>query len=251
MFEITGGSGRHPITMIAISANDLAGSAGFYSRVFGWQTRKLDDNLVAAVAPGGPAVTLRAGTPQGFPGMVPFIAVPDVAKALDRIGPAGGSVERPPWTVPMAGTLARFQDPFGTIYGLSSAVPAGAIPPVPMPFGDNPKPPVNSICSVEMYASDPGQAAGFFGPEFGWGTAETIPGYLGFHPGAGIGGVFQSHTPSLPAVAYIWVDSVETRIEELEKAGGKRSADPMRAPGMGCFGYFTDPSGTAMGMIGP
>jgi hypothetical protein len=41
------------------------------------------------------------------------------------------------------------------------------------------------------------------------------------------------------------------RAPEIEAAGGKRTADPMSAPGMGTFGYFTDPSGTHMGPIGP
>jgi predicted enzyme related to lactoylglutathione lyase len=102
-----------------------------------------------------------------------------------------------------------------------------------------------------MYAADHSVTARFFNGLFEWGTRETMPQYLGFNPGAGISGVFQSHTPSLPAVAYVYVADVAAALEAIEAAGGRRTAAPMSAPGMGTFGYFTDPSGTSMGLIGP
>ena len=70
-------------------------------------------------------------------------------------------------------------------------------------------------------------------------------------PGAGVGGIFQSHTPALPALAYLYATDVGAKLAEIEAAGGKRLGDPIRMPGAGCFGYFTDPSDTSMGLIGP
>jgi predicted enzyme related to lactoylglutathione lyase len=55
----------------------------------------------------------------------------------------------------------------------------------------------------------------------------------------------------LPAVAYIYVADVGKTLAEIEAAGGKRTADPMPIPGTATFGYFSDPSGTNMGLIGP
>ncbi len=46
-------------------------------------------------------------------------------------------------------------------------------------------------------------------------------------------------------------EDVAAKLAALEEAGGKRLAEPMSAPGMGTFGYLTDPSGTALGLIGP
>lgn len=251
MPEVPAGNGQHPIQMVVISANDMDASAGFYTRLFGWKSRELSNELRTVVTTAGPNVTFRANTPEGFPGVVPFIRVSDVTASLQRLEAAGGSIERASWSVPAAGTLARFKDPSGTIYGLTDAMPAGRMPRMPAPLGSNPKPPVGSVCSLEMYATDGTAAARFFGDEFGWGARETMPQYMAFDPGAGIGGVFQSHTPALPAVAYIYVaDPVET-IEEIERAGGKRAGDPMAIPGVATFGYFTDPSGTTMGLIGP
>lgn len=244
------GSGVHPVSLVVISANNLAASGTFYSTVFGWQLMKMSDELTAAVAPGGPPIALRAGVPKGFPGVVPFLRVDDVAKTLERVVAAGGTVERAPWTIPMMGTLARFTDVSGTIYGLVGGVAGSAPPRVPMPFGANPKPPANTICSLEMYSKDDASPQ-FFATHFGFGTLPTMPAFVAFDVGAGIGGVFQSHTPANTSVAYIYVADVTATLTAIEAAGGARQGDAMAMPGMGTFGYFTDPSTTMMGLIGP
>jgi uncharacterized protein len=247
--QVPPGNGKHPIPMAVVAANDLAASAAFYTKLLGWQAMPMGAQLTTLIAPSGPSLALRADNPQGFPGVVPFVAVPDVAAALASAVAAGGSVERELWNLPMVGTLARFKDPSGTLYGLTSmAAPA---PRVPMPFGANPKPPARTVCSFEMYASDGAAAAKFFGGLFGWGSLATMEQYMAFDPGAGVGGVFQSHTPALPAVAYFWVDDVTATLATVESLGGRRVGDPMAMPGMATFGYFKDPSGTTMGLIGP
>ena len=244
------GTAEHPITLVVISANDLAASRAFYASVFGWQMMPMSKELVAIVAPGGPPAALRANVPEGFPGVVPFIRAPRVEAILETVVAAGGAVERAPWKVPMIGTLARFTDPSGTIYGLTDALAPGGSPRVPMPFGNNPKPPAGAICSLEMYAATDASAT-FFHTLFGWGTLPTMPAFIAFDPGAGIGGVFQSHTPALPAVAYIYVEDPRATLTAIDAAGGARLGDAMSMPGMGTFGYFKDPSGSSMGLIGP
>ena len=102
-----------------------------------------------------------------------------------------------------------------------------------------------------MHAANGAAAGCFFSDLFGWGSLETMPGYTAFDPGASVGGVFQTHTPGTPALAYIFADNVAEKLAEIEDAGGKRLGDPMSMPGFGSFGYFKDPSGTSMGLIGP
>ena len=251
MNEVPAGSGTHPVVMVAVAANNLAASSAFYTKVFGWQTLPASPEIVVAMAPAGPAVSLRASTPEGFPGVVPFIRVDNVAATLDEVTAAGGAVERAPWSMPMAGTLARFKDSSGTIYGLIDApIPVGT-PRMPMPFGSNPRPPFGTVCSLEMYAADGAAAATFFGSVFGWRALETMPHYMAFDAGAGVPGVFQSHTPSLPAVAYIYVGDAAAKLAEIESAGGQRLGDAMSVPGLGTFGYFKDACGTTMGLIEP
>jgi predicted enzyme related to lactoylglutathione lyase len=251
MPKVPQGSGQHPIGLVVVSANHLAASSAFYSKLFGWQLQAISAELTAFVPPGGPTGALRSNVATGFPGMVPYIAVPDVDAALARVVAAGGAIEKTSWSVPMVGKLARFKDSAGTIYGLTDAALPGGMPRVPMPVGSNPKPPAGAICHLEMYAADGAAAARFFGEQFGWGTLATMPQYMAFDPGAGVGGIFQSHTPALPALAYIYSTDVEATLAQIEGAGGKRMGEPMRMPGVGCFGYFEDPSHTSMGLIGP
>ena len=250
MPQAPAGTGEHPVTLVVIAANDLAASSAFYASVFGWQMMTMSAELTAVVAPGGPPVALRAKVPEGFPGVVPFIRTDNVSATLTRVVDAGCTVERAPWKIPMMGTLARFKDVSGTVYGLTDALAPGGSARVPMPFGPNPKPAASAICSLEMYASSDASPA-FFAEHFGWGTLPTMPPYVAFDPGAGIGGVFQSHTPALPAVAYIYVHDAMATLTAIDAAGGSRLGDAMSMSGMGTFGYFKDPSGSSMGLIGP
>ena len=245
------GSGKFPITLVVISANDLAASSAFYAKVFGWQVAPMSAELAGVVTPAGPTVALRSNIPAGFPAMVPFIGVPNVDAMLERVVSHGGAMEKATWKVPMVGNLARFKDPSGTIYGLTDSMSPAPLPRIPMPLGSNPKPPAGSICSLEMHATNGAAAGRFFGELFGWGSLETMPGYTAFDPGASVGGVFQTHTPSTPALAYVFATDVAEKLAEIEAAGGKRLGDPMSMPGFGCFGYFKDPSDTNMGLIGP
>lgn len=248
--QVPRGSGKHPIALVVVSANDLAASSKFYVKLFGWQVEPFSAELAGVIAPGGTPLALRANVPAGFPGMVPYIGTGDVETNLARVVATGGTIEKAAWKLPGVGTLARFK--LGeTIYGLTDAQPPGGQPHVPMPLGANPKPPAGALCSLEMHAADGAAAARFFGDLFGWGTLETMPRYMAFDPGAGVGGVFQTHTPTLPALAYIYATDVEAKLAEIETAGGKKLGEAMRMPGAGCFGYFQDPSGTSMGLIGP
>ena len=251
MPRIPAGSGEHPIALVVVSANDLDASGAFYSRLFGWQLQKMSAELTGVGLPAGPMAALRSNVPGGFPGMVPYIGVREVDSMLARVVTAGGTVERPPWSLPMVGKLARFKDSNGTLYGLTDTIPPAPMPHVPMPIGSNPKPPAGALCHVEMYAADGPAAARVFGELFGWGALATMPQYMAFDPGAGVGGVFQSHTPALPSLAYLYATDVEAKLAEVAAAGGKPVGGPMRLPGVACFGYFKDPSDTMMGLIGP
>src|SRR5262245_34876790 len=195
--KVPAGNGKHPITLVVISANNLAASGAFYAKLFGWQVHPMSAELAGIVAPAGPTAALRSNIPAGFPGMVPFIGVPDVNAMLTKLVAAGATIERAPLVVPMVGKMARFKDPAGTIYGLTDGATPGGQPSIPMPIGSNPKPPAGAICHIEMYAADGDAANRFFGKMFGWGMLATMPQYMAFDPGAGVGGIFASHTRAL------------------------------------------------------
>lgn len=248
--QVPRGSGQHFVPMVALAANQLDASSDFYAKLLGVKPMRLSPELAVIATASGPALTLRSGTPEGFPTAVPFLFAPDVPAALAKIAADGGAIEREPWNMPMVGTLARFKDPSGTVWGLTSGSPLGTPPHVPMPFGSNPKPAAGTVCSLEMYAADGAAAGQWFGTHFGWGALPTMPHFVAFDPGAGIGGVFQSHTPALPAVPYVYVADVKATLASITASGGQPLGDPMAMPGMATFGYFKDPSGTSMGLIG-
>ena len=137
------GSGKHPISLVVISANNLAASSAFYAKQFGWQPQPMSPELIGVVTPAGPTVALRSNVPAGFPGMIPYLGVADVDAMLKRAVAAGGTIERATWSVPMVGRLARLKVPSGTLYGLTDGVTPGGQPHVPMPIGSSPKPPAS------------------------------------------------------------------------------------------------------------
>jgi len=244
------GTGAHPVALTTISSGDLPRSRDFYARLFGWEMMPLSPEVCGAATPGGQSAALRANNPAGFPAMVPYLFAPDVDKAVAAAVAVGGVVQKPKWKVPMVGAMARVTAPGGTLVGFVDSAEMRPAAALPFPLGPGAKPPPGTICSLELYARDFAQTSKFFGA-LGWGTRETMPQFLAFDAGAGMPGVFQSHTPALPAVAYIYAADVAGKLKEIEGAGGKRMAEPMSMPGMGSFGYFTDCTGTAMGLIGP
>ena len=60
-----------------------------------------------------------------------------------------------------------------------------------------------------------------------------------------------SATPQATAMPYLYANDVVAKIAEVVAAGGQKVGEPMSMPGMATFGYFLDPSGTAVGLIGP
>jgi predicted enzyme related to lactoylglutathione lyase len=251
MPQVTPGSGEHPLCWIEIKAPDTALSQDFYSKVFGW-TFPYD-------MPEYPMFSVPAGIQGAFvpdeeargQGAIPQIYCSDLQATLDRAVAAGATVAQQFQQKGDNYATAAIIDPAGTWYGLCNVAPQLPVPHIPTVFGDAPKPPAGSICSIELYGGDLVVTKKFFGEVFGWSTLDTMPQYLAFDAGAGISGVFQAHTAIVKTMPYIWVDDVKATLEAVEANGGKRDGEPMAMPGFGTFGYFTDPNGTHMGLLGP
>jgi predicted enzyme related to lactoylglutathione lyase len=100
-------------------AVNIARSADFYSRVFGWHIRKRGDGSTAFDdAVGQVSGTWVTGRPAStMPGFIIYIMVENAAATLDAIVDAGGEI------VQQIGAdapeiTARFRDPGGNIVGL-------------------------------------------------------------------------------------------------------------------------------------
>jgi predicted enzyme related to lactoylglutathione lyase len=107
------------ICYIEMPATDIARSAEFYKRVFGWKIRKRGDGHVAFDdATGEVSGTWILGrAPASAPGLLVYVMVDSVAATLDSITANGGEIvqsigaDAPEIT-------ARFRDPGGNVLGL-------------------------------------------------------------------------------------------------------------------------------------
>ena len=110
--------GNGKICYIQIPALDIAKSAEFYQKVFGWNVRKRGDGHIAfddgVGEVSGEWVRGRAPSP---PGLFVHIMVDSVAETLKLVAASGGQVVQPIGGDPGEIT-AHFKDPAGNVLGL-------------------------------------------------------------------------------------------------------------------------------------
>jgi predicted enzyme related to lactoylglutathione lyase len=256
MPQAPAGKGTHPICWFEIEAKDMAAATQFYGQVFGWTFQGMGDDYMMWVAPGGlmGALTAHAEDLRRGQGSMPCIYSQDIDADIAALTALGCDFFQPKTAVGEGDFVvytAAFHDPAGTLYGLVSMAPELPVPAVPSGLGNGDKPPANSVSSIELYGGDFANVRKLFGDTLGWGLLDAMPQYMMFNTGGGIVGVFQSHTAGAKCMPYIYVDDVSAKLTAIEAAGGKRVGEPMSMPGMGTFGYFTDPNGVNIGLIGP
>jgi predicted enzyme related to lactoylglutathione lyase len=111
--------GNGKICYVEIPAADIAASAEFYARVFGWKLRERGDGKIAFDdAPGEVSGTWVSGRPpSSAPGLLIYVMVDDVALTLEAVKAAGGEIVQP-----IGGDApeitARIGDPAGNVIGL-------------------------------------------------------------------------------------------------------------------------------------
>jgi len=107
------------ICYIEIPAVDIARSADFYAKVFGWRLRQRGDGHTAfddaTGQVSGTWVTGRKASAE--PGLLVYIMVDSVAATVDAVIAQGGEIVQP-----IGGDApeitARFRDPGGNVIGL-------------------------------------------------------------------------------------------------------------------------------------
>jgi len=107
------------ICYIEIPATDVRRSAGFYTKVFGWNIRTRNDGSIAfddgAGEVSGTWVTGRP--PMTQPGLLFYIMVDSVAATIDAVVAHGGELVQP-IGADAPEITARFRDPGGNVLGL-------------------------------------------------------------------------------------------------------------------------------------
>jgi hypothetical protein len=111
--------GNGKICYLEIPATDIARSAGFYGKVFGWRIRERGDGSTAfddgVGEVSGSWVLGRAPLEQ--PGLLIYIMVDSVEAAIELVVASGGKIVQP-IGADAPEITARFRDPGGNVFGL-------------------------------------------------------------------------------------------------------------------------------------
>jgi predicted enzyme related to lactoylglutathione lyase len=107
------------ICYIELPATDIARSADFYRRAFGWQIRQRGDGSTAFDDTTGQVsgAWVLGRPPASAPGLLVYVMVDSVAATLDAIVANGGEIVQP-IGVDAPEITARFRDPAGNVIGL-------------------------------------------------------------------------------------------------------------------------------------
>jgi uncharacterized protein len=107
------------ICYVEMPASDIARSADFYRKVFGWTIRQRGDGSTAFDDGVGQVsgTWVRGRSPMSEPGLLVYIMVDNVAAALDTIVANDGQVVQP-IGADAPEITARFRDPAGNVLGL-------------------------------------------------------------------------------------------------------------------------------------
>jgi predicted enzyme related to lactoylglutathione lyase len=123
---------------------------------------------------------------------------------------------------------------------------------------------MDPIVHFEIPVKDTDKAKKFYGPLFGWKLDDwKMPDgsiYVGVHttpideetrlplkPGAINGGITKSDLIKAPVFA-IQVESIDDKVKQIEKAGGKVVMAKIDMMGMGFYAYVSDPDGNVLGL---
>jgi uncharacterized protein len=106
----------------------------------------------------------------------------------------------------------------------------------------------------EIPADDPDRAKDFYSGLFGWGFADPIPGFDGYHMFAtpvgeeGLGGAIGKRGEMAPAAQriYVKVDSVDAALQKVTELGGSVVMEKSEVPGQGWYGVFRDTEGNEL-----
>jgi hypothetical protein len=107
------------ICYIELPASDIARSADFYKRIFGWQIRQRGDGRLAFDDTTGQVsgTWIVGRPPASAPGLLVYIMVDSVAATVDAIVAGGGEIVQP-IGADAPEITARFRDPGGNVIGL-------------------------------------------------------------------------------------------------------------------------------------
>ncbi len=112
----------------------------------------------------------------------------------------------------------------------------------------------NHIVHFEFMCNDVAKAKEFYGKVFEWGfedTTEPMP-YTMIRTGQAPEGGMMAKPPDAPCPSlnvYFEVNDVSATLDKVTQAGGKVVVPKTDMPGIGSFGFFSDPDGVVVAVF--
>jgi len=235
-------------------ADNVDTEKAFYQEVFGWQfvSRGTGTHTYTLVSADGKPIAgiihhTKKADAERSARWLPFISVPDVARAAEQATAAGGKVVIPPKILRGRGQSAVLEDPEGAFFGV-----------VHTDAGDPPDvfPPYNSWIWLELWARDSSTMADFYRPIGDYTVARRegpkdrteLHLVAGGYPRAGILELKHKDRPStwLP---YVRVQDLKKTVASVTRAGGRVVMEPNSEVRSGTVAVFLDPLGAAVAAV--
>jgi predicted enzyme related to lactoylglutathione lyase len=109
-----------------------------------------------------------------------------------------------------------------------------------------------AIVHIEIPASDIATSSAFYNKLFGWESMEMMPGYSTFTAADGFGGAYTTFSqPSSEGgvLFYIYCADLDSKLPEIEAAGGTTVQGRTPIPTVGWMALFKDPAGNVIGLF--
>ncbi len=223
----------------------------FYQEVFGWQfeSRGTGANAHTLVRVNGRPIAViihyaKTSDAERSARWLPFISVPDAARAAELAVSSGGKVVVPPKILPGRRESSVLADPEGAFFGVVHN-DADDLPDV--------FPSYNTWLWLELWANDASAMADFYRPignytvtrKEGQGDRTELHLVAGGFPRAGILELKHKNRPStwLP---YVRVQDLQKTVASVARAGGRVVVEPRPEVRNGTVAVFLDPLGAAV-----
>jgi uncharacterized protein len=241
-----------------IMTTDTKAAAKFYADVVGWGIQNADT--------GGKEYTVFTANGQGVAGLMPipeeadkqgvrpawmgYVAVDDVDAAAAKLKREGGTVHRPPETVPGVIRFAVVSDPQGAGFYIARGLSTDSPPPLPPGTA-------GTIGWRELFANEWQAAFSFYQTLFGWTKADALDmGEMGtyqlFATGAEPVGGMMTRPAAIPRPFwgyYFNVPAIDAAVGRVKAAGGTINMGPHEVPGSLWIIQCTDPQGAYFALV--
>lgn len=241
-----------------LMTTDLDAATAFYSHVVGWSLKEFPSAKMRYVMgqSGDKAVTGMMSLPAEAQGMPPcwigYIGVADLEGACENLKAGGGTVHRPPDTIPDVGRFAMVSDSQGCAYALFTSDDPKMIEPQ---HGMAP----GLVGWHELMSGDWEKAFGFYSQQYGWAKADALDmGPMGTYllfsekPGGNAIGGMMTMKEALQSfwLFYFVVEDIDEAMDRAVSKGAEMMVGPMEVPGGAWIIQARDPQGAHFALVG-